>query len=203
MIASLKKADPDVIVFEEFTSHWQSLLQKALWETYPHRIERPMEGAFGICMVSRLPLENAGSKRDDAGLDCVSGVITVAGEKVGILGVHPLPPTSPDYFSEWKASIGSWPSLLRQIPCSHRVLTGDMNSTPFSRAFANLCADAKLRDSAIGYGLPNTWIPTSLPLGLPLDHVLVSSDLVVLSREVGPPAGSDHRWVKVVMTLAH
>ncbi|HEX2746744.1 MAG TPA: endonuclease/exonuclease/phosphatase family protein, partial [Verrucomicrobiales bacterium] len=139
MIASLKKADPDVIVFEEFTSHWQSLLQKALWETYPHRIERPMEGAFGICMVSRLPLENARALPDDAGLSCMSGVITVAGEKVGILGVHPLPPTSPGYFSEWKASIGSWPSLLRQIPCTHRVLTGDLNSTPFSRAFANLC----------------------------------------------------------------
>jgi endonuclease/exonuclease/phosphatase (EEP) superfamily protein YafD len=152
-------------------------------------------------MVSRLPLENARALPDDAGLSCMSGVITVAGEKVGILGVHPLPPTSPGYFSEWKASIGSWPSLLRQIPCTHRVLTGDLNSTPFSRAFANLCTDAGLKDSAIGYGLPNTWIPTPLPLGLPLDHVLISKDLMVFSREVGPPAGSDHRWVKVVLTV--
>jgi endonuclease/exonuclease/phosphatase (EEP) superfamily protein YafD len=199
-IASLRKADPDVIVFEEFTSHWQTILRKELWEQYPHRVERPMPGAFGICLASRLPLEQARGVTDDTGLDCVRGVITVAGEKVGILGVHPPPPMFPGGFDEWRISFASWPSLLGEMDCAHRVLTGDLNSTPFSRAFSRLCNEAHLRDSAVGHGLTNTWIPF-LHVGLPLDHVLISWDLMAMYREVGPDSGSDHRWVRVTLTI--
>lgn len=201
-IASLRKANPDVIVFEEFTPNWQTILRKELWEQYPHRVERPMEGAFGICLASRLPLEQARGFTDEAGFDSVSGVITVAGEKVGILGVHPLPPTSPAYFSDWRTSFRTWPSLLRQIQCKHRVLAGDFNSTPFCRAFSGLCSDAHLRDSAVGHGLANTWFPLPPPLGLPLDHVLISESLTATDLKVGPDTGSDHRWVKAILAVS-
>jgi endonuclease/exonuclease/phosphatase (EEP) superfamily protein YafD len=72
---------------------------------------------------------------------------------------------------------------------------GDLNCTPFARSFAALCETAGVRDSARGFSLTNTWHIKSTFLGLPLDHILVSPDILVAERIVGPAVGSDHRWV--------
>ena len=73
----------------------------------------------------------------------------------------------------------------------------DFNATPFCRTFRGFVAGQGLRETSRGYGLESTWFPGRLPWGLPLDHVLVSKGLRVRGYEVGPEAGSDHRWVRV------
>jgi endonuclease/exonuclease/phosphatase (EEP) superfamily protein YafD len=74
---------------------------------------------------------------------------------------------------------------------------GDLNATPFSPRFKNLLIDCGLRDSSLGFGITRTWHSEIPLLGLPIDHILVSRDLAVISREVGPKVGSDHRPVMV------
>jgi endonuclease/exonuclease/phosphatase (EEP) superfamily protein YafD len=57
-----------------------------------------------------------------------------------------------------------------------------------------------LRDTRAGFGIQASW-PTQIPpLGIPLDHCLVSPELVVLDRRLGPAVGSDHR--PVILELA-
>ncbi len=199
-IDSLRAAEADVIVFQEFTPAWQRRLKKDLWDLYPHRVERPMEGAFGICLASRLPFGQSWSATDDGGSPVAAGVILLEGRSIGILGVHPLPPMSPAMGRKWRASLASWPTLLRRLQCDHQVLAGDFNSTPFSMGFQGLCEAAGLRDGARGFGLVNTWIPVpSMPAGLPLDHILISGALQLTDYRIGPPLESDHRWVRAVI----
>jgi endonuclease/exonuclease/phosphatase (EEP) superfamily protein YafD len=201
MMASLRKADADVLVLLEFTAEWQAIFGRGMWEQYPHRVEVPEEGAFGICLASRLPLEGAAKVTDSAGFVTVTGTVTAGKERIALLGVHPLPPVRPAMFAEWRESFASWPAMLLRSGAPHQVLAGDFNCTPFTRSFAKLCEETGLRDSARGFGLWNTWYPFGPPFGLPIDHVLVSKDLWVESRDVGPPAGSDHRWVSVTLRM--
>jgi endonuclease/exonuclease/phosphatase (EEP) superfamily protein YafD len=201
MVASLRKADADVLILLEFSPKWQAILKRDLWAQYPHRVERPMEGAFGICLASKRPLEDGMSMMDDAGFTCVRGIVTVEEQRVAVLGVHPLPPMWPSMYDQWRDSFRSWPGMLSHLKAGHQVLAGDLNSSQFSRTFRALCATAGLRDGAEGFALQNTWYAGRPPFGLPLDHVLVSSGLSVLEYEVGPEAGSDHRWVRAVLGI--
>ncbi len=201
MIALLREADADVLVFTEFTPSWQAEFNVLLWPHYPYRVEEPQPGAAGICLASRLPLEAARLRRDLGGFPIVSAAVLSGGSKVALLGVHPMPPVPPEGYAPWRAAIISWPSILREVNAPHRIITGDFNATPFCRTFQELCRSASVRESNLGFGIASTWFPGSLPAGLPLDHVLVSEKLAVVDYSIGPEAGSDHRWVKVRLAL--
>lgn len=200
MIHSLREANPDVLLLLEFSADWQKKFGDTLWKDYPHRLEESRPGPFGICLASKLPLEAAGIHTVAEDFPVVRAKVMVGGEEITLLGAHPLPPIRPEMHRVWRDSIAAWPALLRDSSSSHRILAGDLNTTPFVRTFARLCEETGLRDSARGFGLPNTWHLTGF-LGLPLDHVLVSSGLVVLERTIGPDAGSDHRWVMVRLSV--
>ena len=218
MITSLREANPDVLLLQEFTGEWQQKFKDSLWKDYPYRLEAPQSGQFGICLASKLPLEDAavldvaeGFAAEPAsvvvdgdriamleGFPVVRAVITFGEHRIALLGVHPLPPIRPAMYQVWRDSFNAWPALLRRMRADHRILAGDLNSTPFSRMFTQLCEQSglRLRDSARGFGLSNTWNLAG-PLGLPLDHVLVSWQVLVTERTIGRDTGSDHRWVMV------
>jgi endonuclease/exonuclease/phosphatase (EEP) superfamily protein YafD len=200
MIASLREADPDILILLEFTPRWEQKFAAELWKDYPHRVSEAQPAAFGICLASRLPLEDARLQTTVEDIYAARAIVTVAGQRITILGVHSPPPVRPEMYDPWRAAFDKWPELLLTAKTSHRVLAGDLNSTPFSRAFERLCNRNGLRDSARGYSLTNTWHLAGTFLGLPLDHILVSHHLLVTSRTLGPAAGSDHHWVMARIT---
>lgn len=71
--------------------------------------------------------------------------------------------------------------------------------------FRRLLARSGLIDTLRGRGYQPTWPGHFVPLWIPLDHCLVSPDLTVLDRRVGPHVGSDHRPVIVDLAfpIAH
>jgi endonuclease/exonuclease/phosphatase (EEP) superfamily protein YafD len=207
MIAALREANADVLVLQEYTPAWQAHFRASLWNDYPYRLEEPAEAAFGICLASRLPLEKAERRYDPNDIPCVAAVVITGTGRAGILGVHPYPPMMPSGYEAWRTSLAAYPAMLRELPAEHWVLAGDLNATPFCRAFQQLCEQAALTDTARVSGVESSWflrsrlLPFYLPAGLPLDHVLVSEKLGILTRETGPEAGSDHRYVRVELAL--
>lgn len=195
MLRALHDANPDVLLLLEYTPEWRQKFRAGLWRDYPHRLEDDQPGYAGICLASRLPLESPEIIE-------VAGGSPVIRAKVGfitLLGVHPPPPMRPELYDVWRASFDEWSGLLRS-PTAGRasiVLAGDLNCTPFARTFTAFCERTGLRDSARGFALANTWHIAGSPLGLPLDHALVSDGLSVEERTVGTAPGSDHRWVMV------
>lgn len=194
MIASIREANPDVMLLLEFTPEWQKKFADGLWKDYPHRVEEPEEVYAGICLASKLPLEGA-KPMLAAYSPVIRAVVTVAGERITLLGVHPAPPIWPEQYTYWRDAFLEWPKLLSQTGTRHRILLGDLNCTPFARTFDMLCETAGLRDSARGFSLTNTWHIKSTFLGLPLDHILITPEVLVAERALGPATGSDHRWV--------
>lgn len=83
-----------------------------------------------------------------------------------------------------------------------RVVTGDFNSTPYSRFAAAMDRrddDAwDLAGAGYGHTAPNGLFP--LP-PIRLDHVYVSESLTVTSAEMGIGTGSDHRPLIVEVGL--
>jgi endonuclease/exonuclease/phosphatase (EEP) superfamily protein YafD len=82
-----------------------------------------------------------------------------------------------------------------------KILLGDLNATLWSPTFVDLLSAGELVDSQPGQGYQPTW-PDVLGISLiPIDHVLVSPDVAVLRRSVGPSIDSDHRPVIVEVGL--
>jgi len=74
---------------------------------------------------------------------------------------------------------------------------GDFKSTPFTWAFQNFLQRMNLKDSRQGFGFRAMW-PSGLgSFGIPIVHVLLSPQLTVVRRKVGPDIGLDHRPVFV------
>ena len=72
------------------------------------------------------------------------------------------------------------------------LVLGDLNMTFRSSLFQWFLRESGLRDSRRGFGWQATW-PVAVPLlATPIDHGLVSHEINVLNRELGPNVGSDH-----------
>jgi endonuclease/exonuclease/phosphatase (EEP) superfamily protein YafD len=189
----------DVLVLTECTDDWRARLQKLTIE-YPHRITSGRDGAEGMWVLSRHPLDAP----DPAGLAAnkpwISTVMHAPQGPVRVLGMHPRTPRSGQRFDERNEQyrVAAAVSAASDMPV---VLLGDLNCTPFSPWFGCLLREGGLKDSGKGFGLPATW--RSNGIGLPIDHILVSPSWQVLERRVHPDRmGSDHHPVIAVLAPA-
>lgn len=170
--------DPDVVGLLEIDDRWLTALEP-LRERYPYRVEVPRTDAFGLALYSRVPLEDV-RRVDLSGVGVPTVVLTGPGE-VQVILTHPLPPISVEYAGSRDAQLRRLAELLDDAD-GNALLLGDLNATPWSHAFP----------AQIPRHLPvGTW-PASLPLRLPIDHVIPGARLALTSWRVGPDIGSDH-----------
>ena len=128
-------------------------------------------------------------------LDMVFG-----GVPIRILAVHPPSPTSGQKArdrNEQLAGVADWADS-QELPV---IVVGDLNASPWSPAFQPL-AKSELINSVHGFGLQATWPAVLGPFGVPIDHLLHSSELTTVTRETGPSLGSEHRSVSVTVGWA-
>ncbi len=193
-------ANPDLIVLLEVNRDWMSSLRPLL-EHYPYNTSEP-NGTGGIALLSRIPFDEATIEIiGKIGLPSVIARFAIDGQKLTLIGTHPRPPTSWTRAKSRNHQLAELAEFVsaRQEPV---ILLGDLNVTPWSPFFRDLLRSTGLRDSREGFGLHPTW-PTSFPpLWIPIDHVLVSSNIVVHNREVGPDLGSDHYPVVLDFALS-
>ena len=196
----VRDESPDVIVVLEVGSAWQKALDDLAAE-YPYRVSRPREDAFGIAFLSRLRADHA-EVREIGPAEVPSIVAHIdCGENVALelVGTHPLPPVSAENVAlrnEQLRDIGRLAGSLQRPT----VLVGDLNTTSWSPIWRDLLVASGLRDSRLGCGVQPTW-PGNSMIGIPIDHVLVSSNVVVDERKIGPHIGSDHLPVIVELRV--
>ncbi len=191
VIDFLRAEDPDIIVLEEVTSAWMQRLS-VLGEAYPVSIAKPAEGNFGILLLSRLPLVDG--RIEEIGMARLPSVVAQVqtGEGVlNVIGTHPLPPIGSRYTQMRNEQIKQIARRATE-PRGPILLVGDLNTTSWSGVFRGLVRESGLRDSRRGFGVQPTWPSGNLLLQTPLDHILVSPEIVVHDRRVGPHIGSDH-----------
>jgi endonuclease/exonuclease/phosphatase (EEP) superfamily protein YafD len=187
------EADADVLVFQEVNDRWMEALAE-LEGDYPYTVGMARQDAFGIVVFSRLPLQDAECRSlGEAGRPSTVMDLTLDGTPVTIVATHPRHPLSPRSFAQRNDQLGAVGALARDRT-RPLILIGDLNVTMWSPWSRRLCAGAQLTNARRGFGVMPSW-PTFLPpiMRLPIDHCLVSDELVVTGCRLGPAIGSDHR----------
>ncbi|MCC6179756.1 MAG: endonuclease/exonuclease/phosphatase family protein [Chloroflexi bacterium] len=218
VIETVRAARPDVAALVEARRDTLATLGPALRATYPYQASSAQ-----TAIISRFPLLDDRDNPHLAGAHDVLTVTIVVGDRpVSLTAVHlrridgytglgsgPLPllrAIRTFSTAERDAAVDALMSQADSVDYA-RVIVGDFNMTPTSRAYGLMTG--AMRDSfrEAGWGLGHSYPTTlrslrsglSVPL-LRIDYVFHSDALVATSARVGPGGGSDH--LPVVSDLA-
>lgn len=198
--AELVRLDADVIIALEVTPGWMKTLESL--DGYDVVIARPASDNFGIAALSRVPTTSSTAIQHGAAMiTSLSLTVPWEGDEIVVLGTHPVPPMSARFSrfrDEQLTEIAAW-SAAEKRP---HVVVGDLNATVWSSAFEKLVENGRLVDTTDGW--TTTWpngIVVLVPFQIPIDHALISPELAVVDRTVGNHAGSDHRPLRIRVTL--
>lgn len=192
--------DADVVMLLETNTSFYRANYQRVRDRYPNHNIAPQDDAFGLWCFTRLPVAKDLSKTRGKALGnpaCDWSLRLPDGSLARLIVAHPPPPLTRPLMATRRLALSSAAETMAKEQ-GPRILAGDLNCTPFSSYFQLLLDTSGLRDSALGHGLPSTWQPLP-PLGLPIDHILVSNHWEITRRIIGPALGSDHR--PVLLTL--
>lgn len=195
-----RRSDADVLVFVEVDERWYEDLQ-ALRPQYAYEYADLGFEHGGTLVLSRWPLRHVARLRADAG-GAPNVVLDVAMPRHAwrLIAVHASWPLGARVSRERAADFGAIAAAARAsaLPV---VAAGDFNVSPWSPHFEALLRAGTLRDAAAGRGWQPTWPTFFPPLGIQIDHALVSPSVRVNSFGRGRIEGSDHRPILVDLVL--
>lgn len=220
VLQALKLAAPDVLYLTEMTPEWHQALEPMMSD-YPHRLGKvknlllsrlPLEDARRVSVTfdaarSADEETNALGLRDELrrhwwNPEVLTARVRAKNGAVRLACVHsPTPSSDLSVTIQRACAMACRAEFRNDVQSDAQVMMGDLNTTCFSPTFRFTLEHTGLRDSARGFGYSPTWGPrlTKEPwlpwIGIPIDHILVSKNVRVLMRQVGPPVGSDHLWV--------
>lgn len=199
-LAIIRKTEADVVAVIEVNRPWFAQLS-TLQDAYPFRQGTVRVNGWGMMLLSRLPFEESRIlDYRESGIPCVTARLLLNGKAVNLVLAHPFAPVSRRYANSRNRQL----EALARIACFFDqpvVVLGDLNITPWSPHFKQMLRKAGLRDSREGHGLHPTWPSWNPLLGIPIDHCLVSPEVTVHHRRVGPHIGSDHYPVIVELSV--
>ncbi len=199
----IRSRRPDFFLAMEVDETWLAELAP-LHEAYPFRVAQPGRGAFGIALYSRVPIGNHEIVESAiAGVPMIRATLIFGDRHLTVIGVHPVPPVRSGTAELRNGQFVEIAALAAPLP-NPRLLLGDLNATSWSPHFRDLVRDSRLRDARQGFGVQPTWPRFSgiaRLLQIPIDHTLVSDDVEVVARRVGPDIGSDHRPVEIELRI--
>lgn len=185
----IEQSQADAVVLLELTPPQADKLVPLL-PSYPHYHIEPSR--MGAAVFTRWPMLSAESlplAPDGA----VAARLTLdwRGTPVTVLGVHlnwPLGPRNAEFRNQELAAV------VRFSKAHHEPLlvAGDFNLTPWSEYFRSALDESGLRDAARGFGLARSWPAQFAPVGIRIDHCLLSPHWRSVSTHIGPFLGSDH-----------
>lgn len=184
----IAEKNPDIVVLVEVTYKQRKAMADILKDSYPY-----VTRSNDMIIASRYPVTTPTARV--RGFIAYSMTVRTPKGPITLVAAHLTRPWP--YTAEGKQPY-QFEHLyegLKYLPREKMVLVGDFNSSPYA---AHLRDFAKRRDMSIAYGLPGTWYSVLPAIGrVTIDNVLVSRDLHLSNRQVGPSTGSDHSPVYV------
>ncbi|MCW2809659.1 MAG: hypothetical protein JWP61_117 [Friedmanniella sp.] len=202
LIGELSGDEADLWALQELTpAHLGTLERAGVLKQFPYQVLDPQTAYFGSGLLSRLPLTD-GRVLDLAGSPVTVARVETAGGPVLVVSVHLLNPGAGSQLGDWRRQLEALSDLVgeSEIPV---VLAGDFNATLDHPALRSLLRSG-VRDAfnVAGRGAGATWPRWSSPMPpvMRLDHVLVTSEMLVTGFATRVSSGSDHD--RVVADLA-
>lgn len=190
---------PDIIFLQEFNSLWKDNL-KDLKKIYPHSKNIVGDEDYSLAVYSKFPLSisKMGVRRNET-LFLLATIKTSHGEFT-FLGSHTMSPLSANRAKIRNSQLKEYAKVLNSIS-GPKILSGDLNISPWSPYFKDLLKRSKLENSSKGGKFHSSWPSFLIPMRISIDHFLHSPDIKIVKKEIGPDLGSDHYPVRISFVL--
>ncbi len=185
----LAAENADVVFLTEVTDLWNDDVEE-LRKTYPYKVASSRRKNHGIVLLSKHPFIEETMHRTKGARPWAEAVIAKDGDTYRVAGLHTIVPWGMACSDIRNDQLLAIASHLAGQP--RAILCGDLNITPFSPWFQKALTRGGLVDSSRHAGFSPTWMRGLPFFAIPIDHVLLSEDLQLISRRVGPSLGSDH-----------
>ena len=193
----IEQRRPDVLLLMETHEPWAEALAPQL-SAFPHVTRQVQDNHYGMIFASRLPVRSARTLEPtgENTPTLYAALATPGGDTFGFVGLHPRPPLPGQSSASRDASLER---TARIVPDGTRdvLVMGDFNDVPWSRTTSGFRAAGDYRDPRIGRGTYPTFPASIVPLGWPLDQILVKNGMRVAQFAILPDVGADHRPVFV------
>ena len=198
LLEIVRRESPDVVVLIEYTPEWAQMVDE-LRAAYPHRLEGPGSGAYGIALFSRLELASA-TPFDLGDVSEIEARVLTPSGPLTLFAVHLRSPTTPWRGAMRNRQLDELAARVARV-AGPVVVIGDFNVTPYSPYFSHWLARTGLTDTRRGRTLSPSW-PTLLPIvAIPIDHCAVSKDVTIVAHRSLPAFGSDHYPILAELAL--
>ena len=202
-VPMISEALPDILIICEANNHLLDRLTH-LHPHYPTRLEAgrwtrsTLFQSSGTILWSRFPAsDSAIIPLENSPVQVLRAYLDIGHDSLEVVAAHPPSPRS---FKGWRQQQNVLLDLADHLTGIHpTILAGDLNTTVHSAAFRKLEQSTRLRSTSRQQGLRSTWPAFLFPVGLGIDHVLTSPDILCSKLQTIPSAGSDHR--PIVATL--
>lgn len=201
----LESNKPDVLALVETDQKWVSGLSESL-ARYPYQ-QVVIKGP-GIALFSKYPISNVNvAFYGKSHHPRISAALRIKKRTVNVVIAHPTTPKTQAGFMERNAELRLIGDEMRS-KVGTKIFIGDLNCGPWSGEFRQLLGD-DLIDSEQGFGPQPSWPARTgrvienfpIPPFVPIDHILISKDISIEQRTIGPAIGSDHLPVFVKLKL--
>ncbi|MBL0188302.1 MAG: endonuclease/exonuclease/phosphatase family protein [Candidatus Obscuribacter sp.] len=201
MFDQLESLKPDIVLVSELCGGWEKFLDTRMLASYPYCDNLPVSGFLRI--YSKYPFKYAQLRHITYG-DRARILARIDHPTLGpitIILAHPyIPLGPPGHFAARNEELAIYPKELHEFG-DPAILVGDLNCTQWSPYFGKLLEDGNLKDGARGFGFAPSWPAMYSPPFLPIDHVLVTQNIMVKERRLLGAAGSDHYPLFVRLAL--
>ena len=184
--------DADCVLLLEVTPEWREPLQPII-QHFPYHLGEVAKGPTGFLFLSRYPIidHHVSSFAEHGKRPLLSATLQIEQKRVTFYGVHPHAPVLRRKFHNRNRQLLWLADRIAGSP-DPVIVAGDFNTTPFSPVFQEVLARSGLKDPRVEAGWQPSW-PTYMPLfWLPIDHILVSSEIQVYRVSTGKFIWSDH-----------
>lgn len=201
MLRVARAEDPDLLLLLEPDERWSRELAP-LHETFPHRIEAPLDNTYGMILFSKLELGDPEVRYlVEEGVPSMRARVRLRdGRRFELYCLHPVPPDVVQDTTERDAELVMVGREVARAGAAS-IVTGDLNDVAWSHTTRLFRRLSGLLDPRIGRGLFSTFpagAPTSL-LRYPLDHVFHSKEFRLERMTTLRAPGSDHLAVAATL----
>lgn len=216
IIDFLTEKNSDVVFLQELNERWIKAL-RPLKKLYQHEFIEDPGNQFGIGIFSKYKMENCKVvEAGDFGDPSIMADVKVKTRIVRCVNIHPVPPLDTRMLKSRNKTFAK-AACIANSSLHPVIIGGDFNSTMWSTAYKRMIRRSGLKNSRKGFGIMGTWpferpnhknfrngdkkrgtdwIPSWMihghPIKLPIDHILVSPEIIVKNMSAGPNIGSDH-----------
>ena len=195
VIGDAKRLDADVVLFTETNTEWQKILNQKFNESYPYKVEIPLENTYGMLLYSKFELLRAEAKYlvEDTIPSIHTRIILPSRDTIQMFAIHPAPPT-PQHNPSSVDRDAEMMKIARLTRNSKYpvIVMGDFNDVAWSETTMLFQRVSGLLDLRKGRGLFSTYNAKSWIMRWPLDHIFTGPELRVLDVKLGEKTGSDH-----------